>query len=173
MFGGDFYFPKLKKSPLKKNIILTPAEDKEQKICHPIWESDELCHKTLIASMFTSNIAFVNKTISFGINFMNSPDWLIHRCICCIPDGYDDVENGDYISQDRPARGTRPIFECYWNGRLIPYTTIEEWVFNFCRNLFFLLWERLLHSQFTTRRVISPHHNTHSLLGSTLSEKKK
>jgi len=26
----------------------------------------------------------------------------------------------------RPARGRRPIFECYWNGRLIPYTAIEE-----------------------------------------------
>lgn len=26
----------------------------------------------------------------------------------------------------RPARGKKPIFECYWNGRLIPYTTIEE-----------------------------------------------
>ena len=39
---------------------------------------------------------------------------------------YDGYDNGDYVSQDRPARGTRPIFECYWNGRLIPYTNIEE-----------------------------------------------
>ncbi|CAM1306290.1 TMPRSS15 (predicted), partial [Pycnogonum litorale] len=30
----------------------------------------------------------------------------------------------------RPARGKRPIFECYWNGRLIPYTCIEE--FDWC-----------------------------------------
>ena len=32
----------------------------------------------------------------------------------------------DYAASDRPARGRRPIFECYWNGRLIPYTFIEE-----------------------------------------------
>ncbi|KAH9383739.1 hypothetical protein HPB48_025505 [Haemaphysalis longicornis] len=30
----------------------------------------------------------------------------------------------------KPARGQRPIFECFWNGRLIPYTTIEE--FDWC-----------------------------------------
>ena len=25
----------------------------------------------------------------------------------------------------RAPRGNRPIFECYWNGRLIPYSTID------------------------------------------------
>ncbi|KAL5015375.1 hypothetical protein ScPMuIL_009645 [Solemya velum] len=30
-----------------------------------------------------------------------------------------------YAINDRPARGRRPIFECYWNGRLIPYSLIE------------------------------------------------
>ena len=30
----------------------------------------------------------------------------------------------------RPARGKRPIFETYWNGRLIPYTCIDE--FDWC-----------------------------------------
>ena len=25
------------------------------------------------------------------------------------------------------ARGKRPIFECFWNGRLIPYTTVSEY----------------------------------------------
>ena len=28
--------------------------------------------------------------------------------------------------EHKPARGKRPMFECYWNGRLIPYTSIEE-----------------------------------------------
>ncbi|VDI33968.1 Hypothetical predicted protein, partial [Mytilus galloprovincialis] len=36
----------------------------------------------------------------------------------------------DYAANDRPGRGRRPIFECYWNGRLIPYTSIED--FEWC-----------------------------------------
>lgn len=35
-------------------------------------------------------------------------------------------DDHDYAINDRPARGRRPVFECYWNGRLIPYTLIEE-----------------------------------------------
>nr|KAI8727589.1 structural maintenance of chromosomes flexible hinge domain-containing protein 1-like; partial [Biomphalaria glabrata] len=35
-----------------------------------------------------------------------------------------------YAINDRPARGRRPIFETYWNGRLIPYTVIED--FDWC-----------------------------------------
>ncbi|BFZ21319.1 hypothetical protein BsWGS_24357 [Bradybaena similaris] len=35
-----------------------------------------------------------------------------------------------YAINERPARGRRPIFEAYWNGRLIPYTLIEE--FEWC-----------------------------------------
>ncbi|XP_061877558.1 structural maintenance of chromosomes flexible hinge domain-containing protein 1 isoform X1 [Entelurus aequoreus] len=38
----------------------------------------------------------------------------------------DNIEPG-FLTQ---ARGKRPIFECYWNGRLIPYTTISE--FDWC-----------------------------------------
>ena len=34
-------------------------------------------------------------------------------------------------SELRPARGKRPIFDCYWNGRLIPYSTIDEYVVYF------------------------------------------
>ncbi|XP_078492446.1 structural maintenance of chromosomes flexible hinge domain-containing protein 1-like isoform X3 [Ciona intestinalis] len=30
-----------------------------------------------------------------------------------------------------PGRGRRPIFECYWNGRLIPYTFIDD--FDWCK----------------------------------------
>ncbi|KAL4217928.1 inactivation of X chromosome by DNA methylation [Mactra antiquata] len=35
----------------------------------------------------------------------------------------------DYAISEVPARGRRPIFECFWNGRLIPYTQIDsfEW----------------------------------------------
>ncbi|ESO82055.1 hypothetical protein LOTGIDRAFT_135415, partial [Lottia gigantea] len=35
-----------------------------------------------------------------------------------------------YAINDRPARGRRPMFECYWNGRLIPYTLIQD--FEWC-----------------------------------------
>ncbi|KAJ8322368.1 hypothetical protein KUTeg_000839 [Tegillarca granosa] len=43
------------------------------------------------------------------------------------PETFDEH---DYAINDRPARGRRPIFECYWNGRLIPYTFIEN--FDWC-----------------------------------------
>ncbi|XP_017262228.1 structural maintenance of chromosomes flexible hinge domain-containing protein 1 isoform X2 [Kryptolebias marmoratus] len=40
----------------------------------------------------------------------------------------DDFENeSGSLNQ---ARGKRDIFECYWNGRLIPYTTVSE--FDWC-----------------------------------------
>ncbi|XP_055997294.1 structural maintenance of chromosomes flexible hinge domain-containing protein 1-like isoform X2 [Ostrea edulis] len=41
-----------------------------------------------------------------------------------------DFDEHDYAVNVKPARGRRPIFECYWNGRLIPYTSIEE--FDWC-----------------------------------------
>ncbi|XP_042202823.1 structural maintenance of chromosomes flexible hinge domain-containing protein 1 isoform X2 [Callorhinchus milii] len=41
-----------------------------------------------------------------------------------------DDEDEDCFSVDKAARGKRPIFECFWNGRLIPYTTVED--FEFC-----------------------------------------
>jgi len=41
----------------------------------------------------------------------------------------DDSEVGMVGGSElRPARGKRPIFDCYWNGRLIPYSTIDEYV---------------------------------------------
>uniref|UniRef100_A0A4W5NPZ4 SMCHD1 ribosomal S5 domain-containing protein n=1 Tax=Hucho hucho TaxID=62062 RepID=A0A4W5NPZ4_9TELE len=40
-----------------------------------------------------------------------------------IPAAEEDDE--DCIVQNQ-ARGKRPIFECFWNGRLIPYTTVSE-----------------------------------------------
>ncbi|KAM4704987.1 structural maintenance of chromosomes flexible hinge domain-containing protein 1 [Rhinophrynus dorsalis] len=39
---------------------------------------------------------------------------------------YDD----DCIIIEKEARGKRPIFECFWNGRLIPYTAIQD--FEWC-----------------------------------------
>ncbi|CAH1772323.1 unnamed protein product, partial [Owenia fusiformis] len=43
----------------------------------------------------------------------------------------DPEEDHMYAMQDtRPARGKRAIFECYWNGRLIPYTLIDD--FDWC-----------------------------------------
>eukprot|EP00057_Strongylocentrotus_purpuratus_P003961 XP_003727734.1 PREDICTED: structural maintenance of chromosomes flexible hinge domain-containing protein 1 [Strongylocentrotus purpuratus] len=44
-----------------------------------------------------------------------------------VPEEVDD--ESDY-NKDRPARGSKAIFECYWNGRLIPYTLVQE--FDWC-----------------------------------------
>jgi len=38
----------------------------------------------------------------------------------------DDDGDDDCFIVEKGARGKRPIFECFWNGRLIPYTTVEE-----------------------------------------------
>ena len=55
---------------------------------------------------------------------------LLENCIFAIsssPVEIDPEDDHDYTVNDtRPARGRRPIFECYWNGRLIPYTTVNE-----------------------------------------------
>ena len=37
-----------------------------------------------------------------------------------------DDEHDFTLPETRAARGKRPVFECYWNGRLIPYTSIDE-----------------------------------------------
>uniref|UniRef100_A0A8C3C1C1 Structural maintenance of chromosomes flexible hinge domain-containing protein 1 n=1 Tax=Cairina moschata TaxID=8855 RepID=A0A8C3C1C1_CAIMO len=42
----------------------------------------------------------------------------------------DDDEDYDCFIVEKGARGKRPIFECFWNGRLIPYTTVED--FDWC-----------------------------------------
>ncbi|XP_073487531.1 structural maintenance of chromosomes flexible hinge domain-containing protein 1 [Aquarana catesbeiana] len=42
----------------------------------------------------------------------------------------DDEFDDDCIPLENDARGKRPIFECFWNGRLIPYTTIHN--FDWC-----------------------------------------
>ena len=41
----------------------------------------------------------------------------------------NEEEDMDPMVDSRAPRGNRPIFECYWNGRLIPYTAIDclEW----------------------------------------------
>ncbi|XP_066579517.1 structural maintenance of chromosomes flexible hinge domain-containing protein 1 isoform X2 [Amia ocellicauda] len=41
-----------------------------------------------------------------------------------------DDDDEDCITLDKGARGKRPIFECFWNGRLIPYTTVDD--FEWC-----------------------------------------
>lgn len=38
----------------------------------------------------------------------------------------DEEDDDDCYIAERAARGKRPIFECFWNGRLIPYTSVEE-----------------------------------------------
>uniref|UniRef100_A0A8C2FGC6 Structural maintenance of chromosomes flexible hinge domain containing 1 n=1 Tax=Cyprinus carpio TaxID=7962 RepID=A0A8C2FGC6_CYPCA len=39
-------------------------------------------------------------------------------------------EDEECVILNSEARGKRPIFECFWNGRLIPYTTVSE--FEWC-----------------------------------------
>ena len=47
--------------------------------------------------------------------------------VFCLFPVVDTVEEfGEPIEKDsRAPRGGRPIFECYWNGRLIPYTAVD------------------------------------------------
>ncbi|XP_029384888.1 structural maintenance of chromosomes flexible hinge domain-containing protein 1 isoform X2 [Echeneis naucrates] len=42
----------------------------------------------------------------------------------------DEDEDDNENESLQQARGKRPIFECFWNGRLIPYTTVED--FSWC-----------------------------------------
>ncbi|XP_059395011.1 structural maintenance of chromosomes flexible hinge domain-containing protein 1 [Carassius carassius] len=44
--------------------------------------------------------------------------------------GPSEDEDEDCVILNSEARGKRPIFECFWNGRLIPYTTVSE--FEWC-----------------------------------------
>ncbi|XP_036377090.1 structural maintenance of chromosomes flexible hinge domain-containing protein 1 [Megalops cyprinoides] len=41
-----------------------------------------------------------------------------------------EEEDEDCVIINQDGRGKRPIFECFWNGRLIPYTTVAE--FDWC-----------------------------------------
>ena len=45
-----------------------------------------------------------------------------------------DAEDDQHapLTDTRAARGRRPVFECFWNGRLIPYTNIDESVTIYC-----------------------------------------
>ncbi|RVE58686.1 hypothetical protein OJAV_G00196640 [Oryzias javanicus] len=47
----------------------------------------------------------------------------------CASQASDNDDSDDYVS-DAGARGKKDIFECFWNGRLIPYTTVSE--FDWC-----------------------------------------
>ncbi|XP_016148683.1 structural maintenance of chromosomes flexible hinge domain-containing protein 1-like [Sinocyclocheilus grahami] len=40
--------------------------------------------------------------------------------------GPSEDEDEDCVILNSEARGKRPIFECFWNGRLIPYTTVSD-----------------------------------------------
>lgn len=50
--------------------------------------------------------------------------FFIGLCVCVL--GPSEDEDEDCVILNSDARGKRPIFECYWNGRLIPYTTVSE-----------------------------------------------
>lgn len=47
-----------------------------------------------------------------------------------VSDETEDDHETSLVTDIRPARGRRPIFECFWNGRLIPYTAIEEYFYD-------------------------------------------
>ncbi|XP_034339895.1 structural maintenance of chromosomes flexible hinge domain-containing protein 1 [Arvicanthis niloticus] len=42
----------------------------------------------------------------------------------------EEDDDDDCFIPEKAARGKRPIFECFWNGRLIPYTSVED--FDWC-----------------------------------------
>ncbi|XP_030830808.1 structural maintenance of chromosomes flexible hinge domain-containing protein 1 [Strongylocentrotus purpuratus] len=42
----------------------------------------------------------------------------------------EEVDDETDYNKDRPARGSKAVFECYWNGRLIPYTLVQD--FDWC-----------------------------------------
>ncbi|XP_063062611.1 structural maintenance of chromosomes flexible hinge domain-containing protein 1 [Engraulis encrasicolus] len=44
--------------------------------------------------------------------------------------GPAEEEDDECLVLNPEGRGKRPIFECFWNGRLIPYTTVSE--FEWC-----------------------------------------
>ncbi|MBZ3887166.1 Structural maintenance of chromosomes flexible hinge domain-containing protein 1 [Sciurus carolinensis] len=49
----------------------------------------------------------------------------------CFPSKLKEEEDDDdCFILEKAARGKRPIFECFWNGRLIPYTSVED--FDWC-----------------------------------------
>ncbi|EQB79087.1 elastin microfibril interface located protein 2-like protein [Camelus ferus] len=48
----------------------------------------------------------------------------------CFPKLKDEDDDDDCFILEKAARGKRPIFECFWNGRLIPYTSVED--FDWC-----------------------------------------
>ncbi|KAM6350260.1 structural maintenance of chromosomes flexible hinge domain-containing protein 1 isoform 3-T3 [Podargus strigoides] len=49
----------------------------------------------------------------------------------CFPSKLNDTDDDDdCFIIEKGARGKRPIFECFWNGRLIPYTTVDD--FDWC-----------------------------------------
>lgn len=42
------------------------------------------------------------------------------------PDADDDDDCANESGVQHQARGKKAIFDCFWNGRLIPYTTVSE-----------------------------------------------
>ena len=62
--------------------------------------------------------------------------WIWHKCILycnsllcvcvCVFVGAPDEEDDESLVLNPEGRGKRPVFECFWNGRLIPYTTVSE-----------------------------------------------
>ncbi|XP_019127178.2 structural maintenance of chromosomes flexible hinge domain-containing protein 1 isoform X1 [Larimichthys crocea] len=46
------------------------------------------------------------------------------------PDADDDDDCANESGVQHQARGKKAIFDCFWNGRLIPYTTVSE--FDWC-----------------------------------------
>lgn len=50
--------------------------------------------------------------------------------LCFSASGDDDDDDTECGAQSQ-ARERKPIFECFWNGRLIPNTKVSEYVFTF------------------------------------------
>ncbi|XP_051523356.1 structural maintenance of chromosomes flexible hinge domain-containing protein 1-like isoform X2 [Myxocyprinus asiaticus] len=88
---------------------------------------------------------YVNASVStFEFKATGAGDTLVEGLIRYHPFLYDretypvepnaaapvEDEDEDFVVLNPEGRGKRPIFECFWNGRLIPYTSVSE--FEWC-----------------------------------------
>ncbi|CAG5865265.1 unnamed protein product [Menidia menidia] len=80
-----------------------------------------------------------------------------------VNDDDDDCENGP-VAQNR-ARGTKDIFECYWNGRLIPYTTVSEFQVSTNKLHFMDLELKLKDKETIFTPILNPQQQKHSKRG--------
>jgi len=84
----------------------------------------EICLFLEISSLLPTLSELIIFMWSFVTLLDDAQMFLFPTCVVLAEQVEDEEE---FMTSDpRQARGNRPVFECYWNGRLIPYTTIDE-----------------------------------------------